>query len=293
MSFLNLQTHDEEDTRIMMIAETDDDYDDMLHIGQENDKHSECMHLEKTNIGGTGVCTQCGMKLDEELMDSDAKYYFKSGNNKNNSRHHKRKNDERSLYEDLSILNIPERVIYIADNYYKRIIQNKIYRSKNRKSIVFACTYYAYIDINEPQPPELLAKLFQINKKRQSRGILTFSKIIRDRKTKHIKPIDLIEKILHDLSLENKPKLFESIKTLYQYLDNKNIFKGSNPYSVASGLVFYYLKDIMTYEINKNYYAKIVNLTNITFETVSNKIKLEVDNEKRFEMIKEYQSSFN
>lgn len=294
MSFLEPVNTNQND-EIFFVEEENDDL--LLELEEEHEKEQkdcqeECDHNEITNVGGTDVCILCGMKMEEEMVDNDAKFCYKGGNGKMNSRHHKRKNDERSLFDDLNVLNIPERVIDLADQYYKTIIKNKIYRSKNRKSIVFACTYYSYIDINEPQQPENLAELFELDKKRQSRGILTFNSIIRNRKMKYILPIDLVEKILHDLSIENKNKVFEYIRLLYNYLDQKDLFKGSNPYSVASGLVYYYLKEIMNYDINKNRYSAIVNLTNITFETISNKIKTFVDKHKRFEMIKDHKKLY-
>lgn len=239
----------------------------------------DCRHLQVSIVEGSNVCNDCGMKIDESLVDNETRYFgaCDSKFNKDPTRHHQRKDEERSLYYDLQPLNIPQKVIEIANEYYKQIIQNNIYRSKNRKSIVFACTYYAYIDINEPKPPEELSKLFNLNKKRQSRGILTFSKFIRDRKKKVIVPTDLVEKILSDVGVENKAKVYEYIKYMYEHLTDKKMFKCSNPYSVASGLVYYYIKDILNMSITKNEYAKIVKLTSVTFETISDEIRTILD----------------
>ena len=288
MSFLTSQCVP--DNSFEVYTTETDDLSEQEELEKEIKKTEQCAHTEKTILNGLCICNYCGMKMEESLLDNDTKYFSKGGT-KEITRHHHRKDDERSLFLDLTKYNIPQRVIDLADEYYKQIIENSIYRSQNRQAIVFACVYHAYIDIGEPQLPDRLAKMFLLDKKRRSRGIIAFKRVIRNRKANHIRPIDFIEKILSDIQniKYNKNTMFEHIRTLYTHLDKKRIFNGSNPYSVASGLVYYYLKDILNHSITKNCYSKIVNLTNVTFETITERIRAHIDNAIRIDYIKKCQ----
>jgi len=245
-------------------------YDSAEESCDHTTEQDTCEHIHVSCMDGSSVCNDCGMKLNETLMDNESRFYGACDTKfaKNPTRHHQRKEEERSLYNDLVPLGFPHNIIYIANEYYKQIIKNSIYRAKNRMSIVFACTYKAYIDINEPKPPEELAKIFGLTKKSESRGIITFSKVFRNQKKKQIYAIDLVPKILSDLDLNNRIDIYEDIKTIYNYLHNHRSFKSANPQSVAAGIIFYYL-DLINYPITRSEFSKIVNLTDITFNSIA------------------------
>lgn len=240
----------------------------------DSESESECEHPQVSIMDGTGYCDDCGLQLDETLLNTEI--YFSASDTKyqkNPIRCHIRKDTERSLYKDLQIRQIPQMIIERANVYYKKIIENKIYRAKKRKSIVFACTYYAYIDFNETKPAIELAKVFELDKKGISNGIKTFTSVFKnEHQAKYISPLDLIPKIFSDIGIKDYNVYLEDITKIYNAAEaSSKIVKTSIPQSVAAGLVYFYLI-LKKYPITKKEYSKIVHLTEITFTKIATEV---------------------
>ncbi len=249
---------------------------DLNELESESD-HSDsedCSHTQTSNIDGSTVCMICGLKVDEALLDNETRYYGAADTRftKDPSRHNQRKSEERSLYADLEPLGFPQEIIERANAYYKEIIKDKIYRAGNRLSIVFACTYHAYSDMQEPRVPMELAAKFNIDKKGISNGLKTFSHMFRNRPNKkYIDAMDLVPKLLSELNIEkNKHKACkDDIQTIYDFVQSKSrTFNSSNPQSIAAGLVYYYLK-LNDVPITRSEFSKVVHLTDITFTKIA------------------------
>lgn len=244
----------------------------------------ECEHPQISNIDGSKVCMECGLKLDETLLDNEIRYYGAADTrySKDPSRHNIRKNEERSLHADLEPLGFPQEIIERANDYYKEIIQNKIYRAKNRRSIVFACTYHAYADMQEPRVPSELAMRFHLNKKRVSNGLKIFARVFRKRPLKkYIDAMDLVPKLLSELHIENGEHraAMEDIQTIYDFVQSKSkTFNSSNPQSITAGLVYYYLK-LNGVDISRSEFSKVVKLTDITFTNIATDIHTVLGNQ--------------
>lgn len=252
----------------------------------DDSSSEECLHTQSSNVDGSTVCMECGLKLDEKLMDKEISYYGYSDTRsmKTTSRHNQFKQEERSLYHDLEPLGFPREVIERANIYYKKIVEDKIYRAKNRLSIVFACTYHSYLDIQEPRTPADLARTFKLDKKGISNGLKIFSDVYKKRPDKrYINAIDLVPKLLSELNLDSKlhKTCIDDIRTIYEFVKKKSkIFNSSNPQSTAAGLVYYYLK-LNNIKISRAEFSKVVHLTDITFT------KIAVDTHKVLEIPKE------
>jgi transcription initiation factor TFIIIB Brf1 subunit/transcription initiation factor TFIIB len=256
-------------------------------VETESDSDSfECSHSSISNIEGSSICNDCGVKIDETLLDNETRYYGASDTryNKDPSRYNQRKPEDRSLYADLEPLGFPQEIIECANEYYKIIIKNKIYRAKNRLSIVFVCTYRAYEDMQEPRVPAELAQIFKLDKKGISNGFKTFSKVFRKRPEKrYVDAIDLVPKLLSELNIERSKQLLcmDDIRTIYRFIKAKNpSFNSSNPQSIAAGLVYYYLK-LNNVEITRGEFSKVVNLTDITFTKIACDINILLGTENK------------
>lgn len=234
----------------------------------------ECEHLNTSNVDGSTVCLNCGVKIDELLLDNETRYYGVSDTRyaSDPSRHNQRRNEERSLYADLEPLGFPQEIIERANTYYKKIIENKIYRAGNRLSIVFACTYYAYTDMQESRDPNELARQFKLDKKGISNGFKTFSHVFRKRPDKkYMDAMDLVPKLLSELNIDKvrQKTCFDDIKTIYDFVQSKSrTFNSSNPRSIAAGLVYYYLK-LNGVNITRVEFSRVVKLTDITFTRIA------------------------
>lgn len=224
-----------------------------------------CKHSQKINNEGIIICEECGQQLDEHLLEEQ--YYHSATNN---PRHNMRREVERSLYPDLIAKGFPQNIIERANIYYTRMIEDSIYRSRNRISIVFVSVLRAYEDIGEPVNANELAKRFDLDKKGVSKGLLLFSSIFKNELSKnHIKPIDLAPRILSDIGIKDYGVYINDLKMIYRIAsENSMDIKKAIPQTVAAGLVFYYLR-LKNHPIAKSDYAKIVKLTEITFTNVA------------------------
>lgn len=237
----------------------------------------QCQHERSTTIDGSSVCLTCGEKVEEILLDNETRFYGSSDTRYSSdpSRHNKRKNEERSLYTDLEPLGFPQEIIERANDYYKIIIKDKIYRAGNRQSIVFACTYHAYSDVMEPRVPGELAKAFKLDKKGISNGLKTFSKVFRKRpQKKYIDAMDLVPKLVSDLHIDKtlQKSCIDDMKQIYAFVQSKSkTFNSSNPQSIAAGLVYYYLK-LHSVQITRTDFSQVVKLTDITFTKIATDI---------------------
>ena len=252
-------------------------------IENSNSDSEECIHNQISNIDGSKICMECGVKIDEKLCDNETPYYgqYDTRHTKDPSRHNHTKIEERSLYNDLEPLGFPQQVIERANEYYTKIIENKIFRAKNRLSIVFICTCHAYEDIGEPRSSTELAKIFKLDKKGISNGIKTFSQFFRKRPEKtYINAMDIVPQILSKLNLDKKSQhiCIDDMAQIYEYVKSKShTFNSSNPNSIAAGLVYYYLK-LMNANTTRTEYSKIVELTDITFTKIAAEIHRCLDN---------------
>jgi len=237
-----------------------------------------CIHDETETIDGVVLCVKCGFQINETFDDIESHYYGSSDTRYKSDpgRHNYRGNDERSLYNDLDVLGFPPNIIEKANEYYKNIIENKIYRAKNRLSIVFACTFHAHETENVPFIPYDLAKQFKISRKKMSHGLKIYSKIFKKRPDKkYITALDIVPNILQILCVDKvrMQDCLDDIKYIYDYISTTSrVFNCSSPQTIAAGIVYYYLL-LNNIFINKVDFSIISHLTDVTFTKIANEIK--------------------
>lgn len=238
----------------------DSDNDDDIAVGGG----SKCEHLETVKESGTVVCCDCGLQLNDTLVDVEQRYYT-PGDPTSINRHHIRRNDVRSLYVDLEKHGFPRPVMEMANTYYTQIIEGQIYRAKMRTAIVFACVFNAFKTLKEPRSPEEIAKIFGLDKKGISRGLKLFSSFFKGRVgNDHINALHLVPKLLANLNISN-PLILEDLTKIYTFAEkNSQIYKSSTPQSVAAGIIWFYLKRAKI-GVSKQQFSKVVGLTDITF----------------------------
>ena len=290
----NLQESEEsEDFEYFEFEELQDleDLEDLEELqGENNDDtkkiNKECKH-DTINDNGSIICIKCGEKLNENLLDNENRYYGSSDTRfyKDPSRHNKIREQERSLRKDLLNLNIPESTIEKANTFYNKIILNDIYRAKNRTSIVFACTYYALLSEGKNLTTKDLSKKFKITQKDVSNGNKIFCSTFRNLpKKKYITPLKLSFNILNKiqiLDIDTKKKIIEDLDQILKFIYNIDpLYTSCTPQTLASGLVYYYLKRIKCLEnlkIKKEEFSAITNLTDITYTKIANNIEKNIN----------------
>jgi transcription initiation factor TFIIIB Brf1 subunit/transcription initiation factor TFIIB len=234
----------------------------------DSDDLESCKHTQTVNLDGVNICELCGKQIAEYLLEEQ--YYT---NNNTISRHTLRKDTSRSLYSYLSAKGFPQNIIERANHYYTRIIENSIYRSKNRISIIFVSALRAYEDFGEPINSAELAKKFGLNKKGVSKGLLMFGSVFKNElKRHHVQVKDLLPKLLSDLGIQDQKLYLHDLLLIYNHAAAKStdIRKGL-PRSISVSVLFTYLR-LKNHPISRETYAKIVQLTEVTFIRVAEEI---------------------
>ena len=241
-----------------------------------NDCESDCVHDMQPTDDGNNVCVLCGLEMPHILDTSPEWRFYKENDTKqynDPSRCFIRKYEEKSIYRDMEKYKIPEKIIEIANNNYTLITEDSILRGNSRKGLIVACIYYAYEEIGERKSQDEIKNLFSINKKILSSGMKMFNlKMINTKRVAiYSSPTDFIPKILEKFELyEYHPQinsLFEKISCHSSFINR------SNPDSIAAGLSFYFIKNILSQSISLNDFSKKVGLSDITIHKISKKIK--------------------
>jgi transcription initiation factor TFIIIB Brf1 subunit/transcription initiation factor TFIIB len=248
---------------------------DKLDNNNNNDEASKkCDHRkinEKNNC-----CEDCGIQLTKDLFyDKEWRYYgpYDNRNVNDPSRCHFRKNEDKNIYKDISSLNLPDNIVKEANRLYIHVVKDRIYRGNTRKSIIFACIFYAYKQFENPQSCDTLTKLFNITKKDGLKGLKivtmnTTDKIVK--KSTYITPINIIKEIMSQFDAHESD--IESVIKLYDKVNRKSeVLSRARPQSVAAGLIRYYIIK-QDREISMQDFREKVNLSDLTINRIVKEI---------------------
>ena len=231
----------------------------------------------------TKCCTSCGLQLDNDILYNNEHKSYNNSNNarkfNNSSRCHLRKSEEKTIFKDVSNLNIPENIIQEANSIYQRVVKNRIYRGNTRKSIIFACIFYAYKNMNKPQTCDSLINIFNIQRKDGLKGLKIVSTNCDNNcitKSNYITPQNIISEFM--TNLQASPQDIQSVVILYDKIHKKSeIINRARPQSVASGLIRYYiLKNNKNISITD--FVDIVKISELTVNRMVKEISRILDN---------------
>jgi transcription initiation factor TFIIIB Brf1 subunit/transcription initiation factor TFIIB len=264
----------------------DDDMKDNDDFIFENDnislENKECIHSDTINSNGIDICIDCGLEISNmNIHDKEWRYYGDSDNinSSDPSRCQYRKKPEKGIKKELIKFGFPIDISELADQLYLAVTKGEIKRSNLRKGIMFACVFNAYKEKNNPQIPEELQKIFKIDRKNVSKG-LTYFHLNSPYKTNstYITIEDFIPKIMEKLKI--KQQHIEAVLKLSKIIKNSSsTLIRSNPQSVSSSLVFYYLRKLNPDEINISEFSNSVKLSEITILRLMSEIESIIDNE--------------
>ena len=205
-------------------------------------KHTSCPH---TNINPNNkCCMNCGIEVDNDIQYNHEMCNTTSNRKYTNpSRCHVRKSDEKNIYKDVSNLNIPDTIIKEANSLYQHVVGKRIFRGNTRKSIIFACIFYAYKQSGQPQSCDTLTTLFNIERKDGLKG-LKIVNLHSDNdvvsKSTYITPENIISEIMKKFSASDND--IQEVIDLHSKIYKKSeILNRARPQSVASGLIRYYI----------------------------------------------------
>jgi transcription initiation factor TFIIIB Brf1 subunit/transcription initiation factor TFIIB len=273
------------------IIEEENDYNEIFNtvnklknskIINNKDEKYICDHKETIFEENIEICIDCGLKISEEYNFTPEWRFYGDNDNKNSAdpnRCQYRKIADKGIRKDLEKMDLSYDVIDIADKLYTDITNGDIKRSNLRKGIMFACVFQAYKNLGKPETPDSLSKKFNINKKNMSKGLTYFFLRTQDKKKDYITAEHFIPKICEkfNITLEHT----NNILNLYKKIEDKSsILNRSNPQSVSSALVYYYIKKTKDDciikksipDITAAIFGKEVDLSEITIINKANEI---------------------
>jgi transcription initiation factor TFIIIB Brf1 subunit/transcription initiation factor TFIIB len=241
-------------------------------------KKNKCPHSSIINEGGIDVCVDCGENIQIESFDTEWRYYGDGDKSKSYdpSRCQYKKPQDKGIKKELEKMGFSRDVIVKADYYYQKVTQGDIKRSALRKGIIFSCVLFAYKHYKMRITTDELDEIFKIGRKNMSKGLTYFKTNIPKNEIDYdnfdyATAEHFIPKILEKWNV--KEEHVNYVLNLYKRLSNKShLINTSNPQSVSSGLVYYYLKKL-DLEITPSKFGKLVGLSEITINRITNEIE--------------------
>jgi transcription initiation factor TFIIIB Brf1 subunit/transcription initiation factor TFIIB len=237
---------------------------------------NKCIHSSIINENGIDICVDCGENLNSETFDTEWRYYGDNSKSYDPTRCQYRKVQDKGIKKELEKMAFSREIIDKADYYYQKVTQGDIKRSLYRQGIMFACVYYSYKFYKKKITTVELDEIFKIGRRKMSKG-LTYFKVripkdeIVDEEEDYVTAEDFIPKILEKWNVKEShvKHVVEIFKTLK---DKSSLLNTSNPQSVASGIVYYYLKKLGI-DITPGKFGKIVELSEITINRITNEVE--------------------
>jgi transcription initiation factor TFIIIB Brf1 subunit/transcription initiation factor TFIIB len=222
------------------------------------------------------VCSTCGMITENSLNIAQRSITDDSSCYGNNSRVHIRKRKEKSIFKDIKGFNFDKDIINIANDIYNQITNNKIFRGRSRKSIIYACITYAYRMRDITVNTNNILQLFQINKKSGLSGMRYLNMNINDNiyklsNNRHLSPINIIKNVMKifNATKEDTNEVIE----LYKQIKNKSSkINRSRPKSIANSVIYYWIK-MNNKNIDISFFSSKVNMSELTINKLVKEIK--------------------
>ena len=242
----------------------------------KNNVCTPCLHLNVTNEKGVIECIDCGEEISKKIQHTKEWRYYGQSDSRHTSdpnRVQQRKLEERNIYKDVENMGFSDKIISEANTIYFQVTQGKIFRGNSRKAIVFACIFHAYKLSGKPQSHEKLIGIFKLDRKTGLKGLkhvnLHAPKDSQIRTT-YITPINLVEEIMDKFSATKEQK-DEVIKLYHQIKNKSSKLNRSRPQSVASGIVYYWIRQ-KNKDITLKQFTKKVVLSELTISNIAKEI---------------------
>lgn len=236
-----------------------------------------CEHLNTADERGVVICTDCGQEVERTTEDQEWCSYGSSdgrqGADKN--RVQKRKVELKNIFKDVEGMGFSDNVVNIGNKIFCEATPTSIVRGDSRKSRVFASIYYAFMEIGDPQPHDKLLKVFGLDRKGALSGmnyVCRNSPRTSKFRIVEVTPAHLTDDIMDHFKASSVQK--KQVRSLYALLENTSAtLNGSRPQSVASALVWYYIR-LKQLPITLEQFAKKVDLSGITIQKRAREIAL-------------------
>lgn len=204
---------------------------------EQQQQPTTCLHPVVVTEQSLTMCYFCGSEVICESRPS-------GGYMPNQAHCYTRKTKEKSIYPDIQNMNISDHIKDIANDIYIEVCRERVHRGNKRKSIVFASIFHAYKLANNPQSCDTLIRALNINRKDALKGLKFINENLSKNspvRTLYITPEHLIHEFLENFEITEENE--REIVDLYHQIRNKSTtINRSRPQSVASGVIWYWVK---------------------------------------------------
>ena len=233
----------------------------------------ECPHIRCFDADGINICKECGCEVEKLDFQPEWRWYGATDNriSKDPSRCHRSKDSVRGgiekVFIDAKLSYLSLAIRKKTEMKYKKIVGGETVRGKGRKSIVAACLLFTFRDEGDVRTSDEIRIMFGLTKQEMSDGLTKYHAAFPEDRVQHIKPSDLIRRIMHLTKIDFSHYKF--VLRMARCLDKVDYtLNHSSPQSVASAIVYLYL--CLTPEVKENLgftktkFAREVQLSDIT-----------------------------
>ena len=233
----------------------------------------ECPHTQCFDADGINICKECGCEVEKLDFQPEWRWYGATDNrvSKDPSRCHRSKDSVRGgiekVFTDAKLGHLSLAIRKKTELKYKKIVGCETVRGKGRKSIVAACLLFTFRDEGDVRTSDEIRVMFGLTKQEMSDGLTKYHAAFPEDRVQHIKPSDLIRRIMHLTKIDFSHYKF--VLRMAKCLDKVDYtLNHSSPQSVASAIVYLYL--CLTPEVKetlgftKTKFAREVQLSDIT-----------------------------
>jgi transcription initiation factor TFIIIB Brf1 subunit/transcription initiation factor TFIIB len=259
----------------------------------------KCCHENVTTENNVTLCIDCGEEIEKTISQEKEWRYYTGTDSRHTSdpnRCQARRNEEKNIYKDVEKLGFEPIIVDKANSIYMQVTkikkppgepeEYKIYRGKSRKSIICACIFNAYKLSDNPQTCDSLIEVFKLDRKSGLAGLKHVNMNTPKKspvRTTYITPVHLVEEIMDKFSAKKEQK--EEVVELYMKIKNKSSrLNRSRPQSVASGMVYYWIK-LRNINITLDEFTSKVNLSKLTITKVASEISSVLDASIKIDII--------
>lgn len=236
-----------------------------------------CPHTVSTEENGIKICMDCGLEINKVVSYEKEWRYYGSSDTKHTSdpnRCQSRKIEDKSIFKDVENMGFSDNIVNMANEMYIKNTGGKTFRGNSRKSRIFACIFNSYKLTGNPQSCDMLCQSFNISRRDMLKGLKHVNLITPKQdnvKSKYITPIEIIKEIMDRFyaTVEQKEDV---IKIYLQVQGKSNLLSRSRPQSIASGIIYYYIKKHKK-DIAIKDFLKKVSLSELTINKIMKEIK--------------------
>jgi transcription initiation factor TFIIIB Brf1 subunit/transcription initiation factor TFIIB len=221
-------------------------------------KDEECTHADAK---GSSVCNQCGMHM---IVTSNSW-------GTQHARYSRKGDQEKSLFEDVRGLGLPDDVTLYANNIYQQITFEKIFRGNTRRGIICTCVFYAY---NNLYPEKFcygdVITMFKVENKVALKGLKLINSQIP-----HIaivtSPVTYIRNYM--LKIRASDKQIASVIQLFHRMENHTFIDRPRPQSIAAAFIYFWIKNTPTISLTLTSLSHETRVSRLTIERLEKDIR--------------------